>query len=256
MPEYKLLRLEIFEDAAYLTLNAPPLNIMTIAMMRELNQALSEVAGDNTLKALVIRAEGKAFSAGADVGEHAPEEAPKLIEAFEALFLKLDALHIPIVAAVQGSALGAGFELAIMADIIAAEETAKLGQPEIKLGFFAPVGVARLSALVGPALAVEITGAGKTYSAKAMQDMGIVRMTVPEGGLGDTVEAVLKDFRGLSPHILRMNLRMVQELQGKPFAEALKTADKVFLDELMKTEDAQEGLAAFLGKRRPDWKNG
>jgi cyclohexa-1,5-dienecarbonyl-CoA hydratase len=243
------------EDVAYVTLNAPPLNIMRRALMDELSAALEAIAADGSLKAVCITANGKAFSAGADVGEHRPEEIEAMMSSFGRLFHLLDRLELPIVIGVAGAALGGGFELAMMADVLLATEDAAFGQPEIRLAFFAPVGIVRLPALVGTAKAIEITCSGRTYSAEEMRACGLVSVVVPPAGLAEALEAVLKDFRRASALILRMNVRTLKKLSGRPFGEALVEADKVFLGELMKTEDVREGLAAFFEKRRPSWRN-
>ncbi len=132
---------EVRDSVGYVTLDNPPVNIMSQALMDALAAILETAAGDKDLKALAITGAGKAFSAGADVGEHEPERAAGMIESFGRLFRNLDALEIPVVMAVNGAALGAGFELAMMADVLLAAESATFGQPEIRLGFFAPVGV-------------------------------------------------------------------------------------------------------------------
>jgi len=249
------VRLEFRDDVAYVTLNAPPLNILTIAMMRELEQVLRAAGRERGVKAVALAAAGKAFSAGADVGEHAPERAPELIAAFSALFRTIGALELPLVVAVDGAALGGGFELAMMADILLASERSKFGQPEIRLGFFAPVGVALLPRLVGPQRAAEITCTGRTYSAHEMQAMGLVARVVAPEELPAAVEAVLDDIRRASPLVMRMNVRLLRTLQGRPFEEARCAAESVFLEELMATADVREGMASFVEKRQPNWKN-
>ena len=249
------IRFETRDDVAWITLDAPPLNILTAALMDEMSAVLEGIAADPSIKAVAVTAKGKAFSAGADVDEHRPEKVAPMIQSFGRLFRLLDGLEIPLVIGAGGAALGGGFELAMMADILLATEEATFGQPEIRLGFFAPVGVVRLPALVGPAKALEITASGRTYSAAEMRDCGLVGQVVPSGGLLETMETVLKDFRRSSPLILRLNTRMLKRLQGRPFREALAEAETVFLEELMKTEDVREGLASFFEKRRPAWKN-
>jgi cyclohexa-1,5-dienecarbonyl-CoA hydratase len=249
--ESRSIRREVVEGVAFITLNAPPLNILTAAMMDELSGALEAVQADPSLKAVAFTAAGKAFSAGADVGEHRPENAGAMIGAFSRMFRLLGGLDLPIVMAVDGAALGAGFELALMADVLLASERATFGQPEIRLGFFAPVGVARLSALVGPARAVEITGAGRTYTAGEMERLGLVSRVTPSEQLGQALEAVLGDFRRASALVMRMNVRLVRRLEGLPFEQARTEAERVFLDELMATEDVREGIASFFEKRRP-----
>lgn len=250
-----LVRYEVVDDVAFVTLNAPPLNVLTAAMMGELAGVLERAQADRSLKAIVVQAEGKAFSAGADVGEHRPEQAPEMIAGFSRLFAALGASELPLVMAVDGAALGAGFELALMADVLLATDRATFGQPEIRLGFFAPVGVAWLAARIGIGRSLEVTCTGRTYTAAEMASLGLVSRVVPPGELGPTVEALLKDLRRASPAVLRMNVRLSRQLMGRPFEEARREAERVFLTELMATEDVREGIASFYEKRRPVWQN-
>jgi cyclohexa-1,5-dienecarbonyl-CoA hydratase len=249
------VRCEVRDDVAYLTLDAPPVNILTAAVMAELADAFEAACGDRTLKAIALDAVGKAFSAGADVGEHRPEQAPEMIAGFSRLFRVLGASELPLVMTVDGAALGAGFELAMMADILIATERATFGQPEIRLGFFAPLGVAFLAQRVGMARSIEITSTGRTYTAAEMQAMGFVSHLVAVEQLNDTREALLKDLRRASATVMRMNVRLTRTLAGRPFEEARREAERVFLDELMATEDVREGIASFYEKRRPMWRN-
>jgi cyclohexa-1,5-dienecarbonyl-CoA hydratase len=251
----KGVRLEKTDGIAFVTLDAPPLNILTASMMASIADALADVRADRSLKAAAFTSTGKAFSAGADVGEHRPEQAAAMIAAFSRLFSLLGALELPIVMAVDGAALGAGFELAMMADVLLASERAKFGQPEIRIGFFAPVGVAWLPARIGPARAMEVTCSGRTYTAAEMQAMGLVSRVVPPEGLRAALDEVLADFRRASPLVMRLNARMVRRLAGRPFEEARREAEKVFLEELMPSEDVREGIASFFEKREPVWKN-
>ncbi len=242
-------------DVAYVTLDAPPLNILTGAMMGAIADALDEIGADRSLKAVAFTANGKAFSAGADVGEHRPEQAPAMIAAFSRMFSRLGAIDLPVAMAVDGAALGAGFELAMMADVLLASDRAKFGQPEIRLGFFAPVGVALLPAKIGAARAMAVTCSGRTYTAAEMQAMGLVSRVAPPDGLRAALEETLADFRRASPFVLRLNARMVRRLAGRPFEQARLEAERVFLEELMPSDDVREGIASFFEKREPSWKN-
>lgn len=249
------VRYEERDAVTYLTLDAPPLNILTAAVMGDLTAALERAQADRSLKAVVITSAGRAFSAGADVGEHQPAQAPMMIAAFSRLFATLGASDVPLVMAVDGAALGAGFELVTMADVLLASERATFGQPEIRLGFFAPVGVTALPARIGVARALEVTCTGRTFTAAEMLALGLVsRVTAPEE-LSAALESVLADLRRASPLVMRMNVRLTRQLQGQPFEEARRAAERVFLDELMATEDVREGVAAFYEKRRPAWQN-
>jgi cyclohexa-1,5-dienecarbonyl-CoA hydratase len=246
---------EVVDAVAFITLNNPPVNIMTQVMMDEIADCLDKATDDKTLKAVVFKAEGKAFSAGADIGEHEPERAEGMITSFGRMFQLFEALPLPVVMAVQGAALGAGFELVLMADILLAAEEATFGQPEIRLGFFAPLGIVVLPELVGRAKAMEITCTGKIYSAQEMRDYDLVSKVLPAAGLDEAVAAILKDLRRASPLVMRMNAHTLKRLRGRPFSEAFDEANRVFLEELMATEDPREGIAAFYEKRKPDWKN-
>lgn len=249
------LRAGVRDDVAYFTLDAPPVNILTASLMQHLAAAVARAGADPSLKAIAITAEGRAFSAGADVGEHRPEQAAGMIGAFSELFRVLGSCELPLVMAVDGAALGAGFELATMADILLASQRATFGQPEIRLGFLAPVGVAWLPSRVGVARAIEITCTGRTWSAAEMMAMGLVSRVVPADELDAALESVLGDLRRASPLVMRMTVRLTRRLAGRPFEEARREAERVFLDELMKTEDVLEGIASFLDKRPPEWRN-
>jgi len=238
-----------------ITLDSPPLNIFSAAMMRAINEAVEDVAADKSLKALAFKANGKAFSAGADVGEHHPDKATEMIGAFGRMFTLLGALELPIIMAVDGAALGAGFELVMTADVLLASEKATFGQPEIRLGFFAPFGVAYLPELVGTAKAMEITCSGRTYSAEQMRDYGLVSQVVSSDDLNGVMESYLRDFRKASPLIMRMNTRILKQLRDKPYEPAHKEAEQIFLEELMATDDVLEGISSFYEKRKPEWKN-
>lgn len=253
--ESELVSYRVTDDVAYLQLNNPPVNIMTAALMQEMSAHLETIAADRNLKALAVTAAGKAFCAGADVGEHRPEQAPAMIASFGRLFRALDALEVPVIMAVGGAAMGAGFELILMADILLAVEDALFGQPEIRLGFFAPVGVVELPALVGRAKAIEITCTGRSYSAAEMARMGLVTEVVGADELDSALEGVLKDIRRASPLVLRLNTRTLKRSRPGNFAATLAEAEHVFLAELMTSNDPVEGIEAFYAKRRPEWKN-
>lgn len=256
MPEATgAVRFEARDGVAFVTLDAPPLNILTMTMMDALTAALERASADRSLLAVVIAAEGRAFSAGADIGEHRPEQAPAMIAAFSRLFAVLGAIELPLVMAVDGPALGAGFELALMADILLATERSTFGQPEIRLGFFAPVGVTALAARVGMPRAIEITCTGRTYSATEMAQLGLAVRVVAVEALAETLDALLKDLRRASPLVMRMNVRVLRQSIGQPFEVARCAAERIFLDELMATADVREGIASFQDKRRPAWTN-
>jgi cyclohexa-1,5-dienecarbonyl-CoA hydratase len=249
------LEFSVVDDIALITLDNPPVNILSRLMMDEISDALAAVAADNTIKGVMLEGRGKAFCAGADVGEHKPENVKQMIGSFERMFQSFDGLPVPVVMSVDGAALGGGFELVLMADILLASERATFGQPEIRLGFFAPVGVSELPARVGRARAMEITCLGRSYTAAEMQAYGLVSRVVPTGELAAATESVLKDLRRASALVMRLNVHTLKRQRGVAFADALAAADQVFLEELMVAEDPVEGITAFYEKRRPVWRN-
>ena len=249
------VQLDVRDGVAYVTLNAPPLNILTADLMVSLAEAVEHAQQDRSLRAIALTAAGRAFSAGADVGEHRPDQAPAMISAFSRLFEVLGASELPLVAAVDGAALGAGFELALMADILLASDRSTFGQPEIRLGFFAPVGVSWLATRIGVGHALEVTCTGRKFTAAEMAAMGLVSRVVPADDIEAALETVLDDLRCSSGAVMRMNVRLTRQLFDRPFAEGRRSAARVFLDELLGTADVREGIAAFFEKRTPHWQH-
>lgn len=238
-----------------ITLNRPPVNILNIAMMEEINDRLDSWKGKKDLKAVLFDAKGKCFSAGVDVGEHMGDLAPKMIEAFHGMFRKMDALGIPTVASVYGSCLGGGCELAVFCDLVIASQDAKFGQPEIQVGVFPPIAALIMPRIMGRKAASELIFSGKIISAQEAAGMGLVNMVVEQGELEAETEKFLKPYLRMSAEVLRKTRKAVMAGLGDDLEASLQVIEKIYLDELMPTADAQEGLKAFLEKRRPEWKN-
>jgi cyclohexa-1,5-dienecarbonyl-CoA hydratase len=253
--EYKTIKLTRSEGVVRLTLDLPPLNIMTIAMMEEINDALETLKGVETLKALVIGAEGKAFSAGVDIADHTVDKVERMIGVFHDIFRNMRTIRAPIVAAVQGAALGGGCELALSCDIVLASDRAKLGQPEIAVGVFPPVAAVILTNLVGRQKALELVLTGAIVKADEAHAMGLVNQVFPADEFQRRVDEYVAGLACLSAPVLQLTKRAVYEGMGLPFDEALKRVERIYLGELMATDDAREGLAAFLEKRKPVWRN-
>ncbi len=251
----RFIRAGVTDGVGQITLARPPLNILTIGMMEEINEALRGLAGRPDLRALVLAAEGKAFSAGVAVEDHLGDRVKSMLEAFHQIFRHLHALDRPTVAAVQGAALGGGAELATFCDLVIASENATLGQPEIKVGVFPPIAVLRYPQRVGEARALQLLLSGEVLSAEAAERIGLVDCVVPPDKLEEAVAAAVARFTDKSAVVLRLTKRAVREAGGRAFDEALAVLEALYLNELMRTEDAEEGLRAFVEKRPPAWKN-
>jgi cyclohexa-1,5-dienecarbonyl-CoA hydratase len=252
---FKHILTELKDGVATLTLNRAPLNVLNIEMMEEINTYLEGLMKEKSLKLLVIRAMGKAFSAGVDVGEHLGDLVYKMIEVFHRMFRLMDALKVPSIAVVGGAALGGGCELALYCDMVLATEKAKFGQPEIQVGVFPPIAALIFPRMMGRKKAMELILAGDTISAQEACSLGLVNKVVPETSLAQEAEAFVGKFAKLSGIVLKLTKEATLAGLNDDMDQGLKAIEKIYLDRLMKTNDALEGLKAFLDKRKPTWKN-
>jgi cyclohexa-1,5-dienecarbonyl-CoA hydratase len=252
---YEHIEAVMLDGLGTITLNRPPVNVLHIAMMKEINEALDSWRGQKDLKVVLFQAKGKCFSAGVDVGEHMGDLAPKMIDAFHGMFRRLETLGIPTVASVYGSCLGGGCELAIFCDMVVASEDAKFGQPEIMVGVFPPIAAQIMPRIIGQKAAMELILSGKTISAADARAMGLVNQVVTKDALESATAAFVKPFLNLSAEVLRLTKKAVKTGLMDPMEPSLSAIEDVYLNELLKTADAQEGLVAFLEKRKPQWRN-
>jgi cyclohexa-1,5-dienecarbonyl-CoA hydratase len=248
------VRWTVAGGVAVLTLDRPPLNILTRDVLGALRGVLDGLATDTALRALVLGAAGKHFSAGADVGEHLPPVWQGMIPEFLATVGQLRAFPVPVVAAIRGRCLGGGFELALGADLIVAGEGASFGQPEIALGVTPPAACALLPGVVGPARAAALIYTGDPMDAAEARAAGLVARVVPDGSVDEEARALAGRIARHSAAALRVakaSLRTPARRHAE--AEALAEAGRRYADDLMTTHDALEGLTAFLEKRTPTW---
>jgi len=255
MTTYKNIKLEDKGERVDIIFDRDGLNILDIHMMREINDVLLGLRWRNDLKVIVFRAVGKAFSAGVEVLDHTPDKVNDMMEAFVGIFVNLQRLGVCTIAAVNGAALGGGMEVAIFCDIVVASEKAKFGQPEVKLGFFAPIAAVVLPQLVGRQKALELMLTGDTLTAKEALDLKLVTKIVPVEELDAAVNALAQKVCAQSSPVLKLNRRAVDAALHIPFGESLERVSQLFLINLMALEDVREGLAAFAEKRAPKWKN-
>jgi cyclohexa-1,5-dienecarbonyl-CoA hydratase len=255
MSNYQSIKVIEEGETVSVMLRRPHLNVMNIPMMQEMNVAFSELMRHPTAKVLLIKAEGKTFSAGVDVRDHTADKVDLMMKEFHRLFHLLHDFKIPTMAVVDGAALGGGCELAIYCDMVVASERAKFGQPEINVGVFPPVAAAIFPRLVKRNRALELLLGGETISATEAEHVGLINRVFPVESFGAEVDAFVSNFTTKSKAILELTKRAVDAGLYRPCVEALSRAEEIYLKEVMKTEDANEGLRAFLEKRRPVWKN-
>jgi cyclohexa-1,5-dienecarbonyl-CoA hydratase len=238
-----------------ITFNNPPLNVLNIDMMKEINQALEEFQ-KKTLKVLIFKANGKAFSAGVDVADHTKEKVTEMIQVFHKIFTNLYRINAPTVAMVNGAALGGGCEIATFCDIVIASEKSKFGQPEIKVGVFPPVAAAIFPKLMWSKKALELIVTGEVISASEAKDLGLVNHILPVDKFDDNAEQLIAEkIASNSAIVLQLTKRAFMEGATQNYAESIKEIENIYLNQLMKTNDANEGLKAFLEKRPPVWKH-
>ena len=237
-----------------LTLAAPPLHILDIAMMRELRHSLAAAPADTWC--VVFAAQGeKAFSAGADIREHTADKVEEMLTTFHGVFEDLAERDVVSVALVRGAALGGGCELAMACDIVLAADTATFAQPEIVVGCFPPVAALLLPALVGPKKAAEMVLTGAKLSAAEAAACGLISRAVPLAELDAEGEKLLAKLATLSPSVLRLTRRALGVATGgvESFRARLRSVEDLYFRELMPMPDMSEGVAAFIAKRPPQW---
>jgi cyclohexa-1,5-dienecarbonyl-CoA hydratase len=239
----------------YITISRPPLNILNIDVFDQLASALADLTRGDGVDIIILRSMGeRAFSAGAEVAEHVPEKAPRMLEAFHRVARFLWSMDAVSVAAVRGLALGGGMELAMCCDIIVAAEDATFGQPEILLGSFPPVAAAVLPGRVGRHHAADIVLTGRRLSAFEALALGLVSRLAPPAEFEQELGRVIQSLRDNSGPVLRLAVRALRGAAAAEFSDALAVNEKLYVNELLALDDAREGIEAFLQKRKPRWK--
>ncbi len=239
-------------NAYRITLSDPPLNILDIAMLEELRDAIANVEPDR--HALIIDAQGdKAFSAGASVQDHLGDRVAAMLGTFHDCFRMLDKLDVVTIALVRGAALGGGCELALACDFVLASDRARFGQPEINLGVFPPVAAYQLSRQLAPRKGLELLLTGDPIDAATADRLGLVNAVFPIAEFDVRADEWLQRLYKQSASSLRLARKAFRLAQSAEFNERLAEVERLYLDDLMKTSDANEGLNAFIEKRKPVW---
>jgi cyclohexa-1,5-dienecarbonyl-CoA hydratase len=240
--------------AARITLRNPPLNIIDIVMIEELSAALGEMESRPEISVIVFSGAGNCFSAGVDVGAHAPDKVASMLEKFHRVIRTLITTSKVVIAEVRGHCLGGGAELAMVCDLVYTSDDAQWGFPEIQLGCFPPVAATALGALIGQKRASNLILTGRPITGTDAAAIGLASGAVGADRLEQTVDDTLRRLSALSPAALAINKKAIYAWDSVHFDKGLARAEKIYIDELMKTEDAHEGIRAFMEKRQPQWK--
>ena len=249
------VRVSKLDGYVRITLDHPPLNVLTNAGLAALADAFSEAGADPATRLIRLDSNGKAFSAGVDVGDHLGDKVHTMMRELARLFDTIDDLEQPTVATVRGVCLGGGCELIAAMDLCYAGEAATFGQPEIRLGLFAPPASVLLPRLIGERRAFELLLSGATISAIRAAEIGLVNRVFPDDRLDEEVDAVCGTLLAHSGVALRQAKKAVRLARGLSNVEAHRRVHRLYMDELMQTKDAHEGLSAFLQKRSATWRH-
>lgn len=237
-----------------LRLSRPKANLIDAEMIAALDAALTVHLDNDGLAGVLIDAEGPHFSFGASVEEHLPDRCADMLRSIHSLILRLVESPVPVLVAVHGQCLGGGLELALAGHLVFVAPDASLGQPEMKLGVFAPAASCLLPELIGPTRALDLLVSGRSINGLAAADLGMVREAVadPERAAITYFDEYLKPKSASS---VRFAVRAARIDYVRRVKEKIELLERMYLDELMKTRDACEGLEAFLEKRAAQWQH-
>jgi cyclohexa-1,5-dienecarbonyl-CoA hydratase len=237
---------------AWTTLDRPPLNVLTMALMDELDGTLRDLMGDRSLKLIVLEGAGNTFSAGVDIGEHMGDQIGPMLDAFTRVAARLIEGDVPVMAVVQGAALGGACELVALCDLAIVADDARIGVPEITLAVVPPVGAALFPSVIGRQRAAALVLTGEPISGSDAAAWGLVWRSVPSTELRAEAARVAAGFEAKSASAVRLARRSLR-VSTLDLLAAIDRANALSVEELPKSADAQEGLRAFLEKRPPRW---
>jgi cyclohexa-1,5-dienecarbonyl-CoA hydratase len=252
---FQYVKFRIENNAARITLARPEHNLLNEAMLREIADGIAYAGDRPEAKLIVLDSACKVFSGGIDIGEYTSQRVFQMLDAFHSAFAGMLDVGKPVVCIVNGPAIGGGAELAAFGDLVVASPKARFAQPEITIGVFPPLAATILPFLVGPKVALEIILTGEPISAERGVEIGLINRLVPEDKLEKTVEELVARISGHSGPVLTMAKKAILGGMGLSLRDALKQSMNIFLNELYRLEDSQEGLRALVEKRKPNWKN-
>jgi len=247
------LTVGIEPPVARISLKNPPLNVIDLPMMDEIASVLGEVEAEPKITTIVFRGEDKCFSAGVDIGAHTPDLVGPMLQKFHGVIRTVVASKKAIIAAVHGACLGGAAEVAMLCDLVISTDDATWGFPEIRVGSFPPVAVTALAALIGHKRATDLILTGASVTGTEAAEIGLATRAVPADKLEEAIEAVIEHLQRQSPAVLAIAKKAIYSWDSIHFDKGLARAEKIYLEELLKTEDAHEGVKAFLEKRNPMW---
>ncbi|MGA7287054.1 MAG: enoyl-CoA hydratase/isomerase family protein [Terriglobales bacterium] len=248
-------RVEIKVEAsvARVKLVNSPLNVIDQQMARELNDALIDIEARTDVSVILFEGDARAFSAGVDIKAHLPDQIHEMLASFHAVIRAIVSSRKVTIATVRGACLGGGAELAAVCDMVYTARDATWGFPEIKLACYPPVASVALPALIGQKRAAELILTGRQFSGDEAVAIGLANRSAQAAELDVLVQETLDELRQLSPAALAHAKKALYAWDAIHFDKGLARAEKIYLEELISTSDAREGIIAFLDKRPPKW---
>jgi len=254
-PSFRKIRLEIETRIARVAFENPPVNVIDLTMMSELVAAIEHIEERGDVSVIVFSGSGVDFSGGVDIDAHTPDNARSMLVEFHSVIRSLVSTKMITIAAVHGNCLGGAAELALMCDMIFCTEGARFQFPEIQLACFPPVAVVALAAAVGQKRAAEMILTGNIVYGDEALHIGLANDAVSdENELSDVVNEVTQQLASLSPIALALTKKVLYAWDAIHFDKGLKRSEAIYVDELIKTEDAREGILAWMERREPVWK--
>jgi cyclohexa-1,5-dienecarbonyl-CoA hydratase len=253
--DFKYVRYAIEGAVARLTLNRADSNILDERMLQEIAAGIDSLRDKDDVKLIILDSSQKVFSQGVDLREYTPQRVFQMIDAFHQVFTHMVDLGRPVLVVVNGPAIGGGAELVAFGDLVVATPKAYFAQPEITIGVFPPLASTMLPLLIGPKVALELVLMGNKLTAERARDLGLVNWLVAEDQLDSTVQKLAAQITTHSGAVLSMAKRAILEGLGMTLRDGMRHSMNIFLNELYRLEDSQEGLRAQIEKRKPQWKN-
>jgi cyclohexa-1,5-dienecarbonyl-CoA hydratase len=251
--EYKKIKVEATAPVARIVLANRSQNVIDIEMMEELRAALGEIEKRSDVSTVVFSGSEKAFSAGVDIAAHTPDKVAEMLEKFHGVIRGMLASSKVLVAEVKGNCLGGGAELALMCDIVITAADAQWGFPEITLACYPPVAAVALAAAIGQKRAAELVLTGKTISGAEAEKIGLANVVCGARQVEARSRELTARLSELSPAALRLTKKALYAWDAIHFDKGLARAEKIYLEELVKTADCEEGVKAWMEKRKPKW---
>ena len=237
-----------------LRLSRPKANLIDAAMIAALDAALSEHVRGGQISAVLLDAEGPHFSFGASVEEHLPKQCAAMIEGLHRLVLRMIECPVPLLTAIRGQCLGGGLEVALAGHLIFVAPNAMLGQPEMKLGVFAPAASCLLPELIGPVRSLDLLVSGRSISGNEAAAIGIAHEVADDPELA-ALAYFEEHLKPKSASSLRYAIKAARIDYIARVTDKIRKVERLYLDELMTTQDAVAGLEAFIAKRAPQWQH-